>query len=217
MIDLQQSEDVLWRNIGRITRQNIGMAKRNGVSIREGAEFLEPAYDLIRETFRRSAIDFMDRGAFGRFVEGLGHHGTLLVAEYQGTAQTYCLFGFSDACAYAIYAGNILEQHQGAMKLLQWEAIRHFRGLGVRKFDFVGARINPEQGSKQETINSMKRRFGAVLSEGFMWKYPLRPWRASAYTIGVRVMRGGDIVDQERHKLAGYSPTRHDPLSPTLA
>src|SRR5262249_31959954 len=112
-----------------------------------------------------------------------------------------CLFGFSQPCAYAIYAGNISRQHQGANKLLYWEAIRDFHALGVRKFDFLGARVKPSMGSKQEALNETKRRFGATLSEGYMWKYSLRPWRARVYSLGVRMLRGGDIVDQERHKL----------------
>jgi hypothetical protein len=81
----------------------------------------------------------------------------------------------------------------------------------VRKFDFVGARINPEKDSKQESINLMKKRFGATLSEGYMWKYSLRPWRASLYSLGVRLLRGGDIVDQEAHKLKGYVPSVQEP------
>jgi hypothetical protein len=204
VIDLRQPEDVLWRNIGKITRQNIGTAQRDGMSIREGMDFLEPAYDLIRETFRRSKMDFMHRDAFERFALGLGEHGKLLTAEYQGVAHSYCLFGFSQPCAYAIYAGNIHHQHQGAIKLLQWEAIRLFQSLGVRKFDFLGARINPQKGSKQEAINLMKKRFGATLSVGYMWKYSLRPWRARVYSIGVRLLNGGDIVDQEGPRLKDY-------------
>ena len=206
VIDLQQPEDVLWRNVSKTTRHNIGTARRDGVSIREGLEFLDPAYDLIRVTFRRSKIAFMDRDSFKRFALSLGENGKLLMAEYQGLAQSYSLFAFSRPCAYWIYGGNIDHQHQGAMKLLQWEAIRLFRNLGVRKFDFFGARINPEKGSKQEGINLMKKHLGATLSEGYMWKYSLRPWRAWLYSMGVRVLRGGDIVDQEGHKFKDYSP-----------
>lgn len=203
-IDLRHPEDALWRNVGRITRQNISTAQKDGVSIREGMEFLEHAYSLIRETFRRSGIDFMHCDAFMRFALGLGDQGKLLKAEYQGIVQSYCLFGFSNACAYAIYAGNIPHQHQGANKLLYWEAIRLFRSLGVQKFDFLGARIKPLKGSKQEALNQMKKRFGATLSEGYMWKYSLRPWRTSLYSVGIRLLRGGDIVDREAHKLKDH-------------
>ena len=206
VIDLRQPEDVLWRNIGRVTRQNIGAAQRDGVCIRSGLEFVDAAYQLVRETFRRSEIAFMSREAFRRFVRGLGENGKLMMAEYQGLPQSYVLFGFSHYCAYAIYAGNVVDQHQGANKLLYWDAIREFRGLGIQRFDFVGARIDPEKGSKQETINLMKKRFGATLMQGYMWKYPLRPVRSRAYSLAVRFLRGGDIVDHERHKLTTTRP-----------
>lgn len=201
VIDLQQPNDVLWQNIAKTTRQNITKAQRDGVFIRESMECLNAAYDVIRETFQRSKSGFMTRDAFRRFASGLGYNGRLFSAEYHGIPQSYSLFAFSAPCAYWIYGGNIRYPHQGAMKLLQWEAIRHFKSLGVGRFDLFGARINPEKGSKQESINLMKRHLGAALSQGYMWKYTLRPWRAWAYSVGVGVLRGGDIVDQEKHKL----------------
>jgi hypothetical protein len=200
-IDLRQSEDILWRNIGKSTRESISKAKRDGVSIREGLEFVEQAYDLIRETFSRSKIGFMHRDAFKRLVFALGANGKLLMAEHKGVAQSYSLIAFSARCAYAIYTGNTQHQHRGALKLLRWEALTLFRSLGVEKFDFYGARINPQKGSKQEAINLPKKSMGATLTEGFMWKYSLRPARAWVYSIGTRLLKGGDIVDQEGHKM----------------
>lgn len=204
VIDLQQSEDVLWRNVSKTSRHNISAAQKDGVSIHEGMEFMDAAYELIRQTFRRSNVNFMSRKSFKKFALALGENGKLLMAEHQGLAHSYSLFAFSAPCAYWIYGGNICQQHQGAMKLLQWQAIRLFRNLGVRKFDFFGARINPQKGSKQERINLMKKHLGATLSEGYLWKYSLRPWRARVYSTGVRVLRGGDIVDQEAYKLKDY-------------
>jgi hypothetical protein len=206
-IDLQQPEDILWRNIAKGSRHNINTARKDGVSIRDGMELLNPAYDVIRETFRRSKMGLMSRESFRRCVLALGDNGKLLMAEHQSIPQSYSLFAFSMPCAYWIYGGNIRQQHPGAMKLLQWEAIRFFRSIGIRKLDFYGARINPPKGSKQEGINLMKKHLGATLSEGYIWKYSLRPWRAWVYSVGVRALRGGDIVDQEEHKLKKPAPT----------
>jgi hypothetical protein len=201
LVDLRQPEDVLWKNIGRITRQNIGTAKKDGVCIRVGLERLEPAYDLIKETFRRSKLPFMSYDSLKRFMLGLGENGKLVTAEYQGLLQSCVIYAFSEYCAYAVYAGNVTPQHQGANKLIYWEAFRLFKSLGVKRFDFVGARINPEKGSKQEAINLFKQRLGAKLTRGYIWKYALRPWRSLAYSLAVRLLRGGDIVDVERHKM----------------
>ena len=201
VVDLSPPEEVLWRNMDKILRQNIKTAVKNGVIVRSGLQYVEPAYPLMRETFARSSLPFMSRAAFGRYVEGLGDGSLLLMAEHDGIPQSYVLFGFSDYSAYAIYAGNVAKQHQGSIKLVIWEAMRTFRGLGVRRYDFMGARVAPAKGSKQEALASFKRRYGASLREGFMWKFPLRPAKYWFYNLAVRWRSGGDIVDNERHKL----------------
>ncbi|MGA2531526.1 MAG: peptidoglycan bridge formation glycyltransferase FemA/FemB family protein [Candidatus Aminicenantales bacterium] len=202
VIDLSQSEDVLWKNIDRITRQNIKSASKAGIIIRDavGEEF-EGAYQLIKDTFKRSKLPFMDQESFKGYLLGLAEFGKLLIADQQGVAQSFCVFAYSDYCAYAIYAGNALGQPQGANKLLYWEAIRLFKNLGVRIYDFVGARISPEKGSKQEALGLFKKRFGATLKHGYIWKYPLRPLKYRLYGLAARVRSGGDIVDAERHML----------------
>ncbi len=69
----------------------------------------------------------MSYESFKRYVHGLGENGKIMIADYQGVAQSYVVFAFSNYCAYAIYAGNVANQHQGANKLLYWEAIRSFQ------------------------------------------------------------------------------------------
>jgi Acetyltransferase (GNAT) domain len=202
VLDLSQPEHVLWQRIDRITRQNINTARKNGVTVRNGTDDVDSAYALIADTFRRSKLAFMSLDAFRRYVLGLGDNGRVMVADYEGVAQSYVVFAFSDHCAYAVYAGNIPNQQQGANKLLYWEAIRWFKGLGVRRYDFVGARIDPEKGSKHEAINSLKKRFGAKLMQGYMWKYPFNQLKYRVYGFASRLRSGGDIVDAERHKLA---------------
>lgn len=205
VVDLLQSEDLLWRNIYRVARQNINAAVRNGVVVRAAGNEVDAAYLLVSETFRRSKLPFMNHESFLRYMDGLGPQGRIMVAEHQGIAQSYVVLAFSLRCAYAIYAGNVEQQQPGANKLLYWEAIRYFRSIGVQKFDFVGARINPTPGSKQDGINLLKKHFGATLKQGYMWKYPLRPLRSRVYTYGVKLLRGGDIVDAEHHKLTTES------------
>jgi len=160
---------------------------------------------LTRNTFRRSKLPFMNYDSFKRYAIGLGENAKLMVADYQGVVQSCNLFAFSNYCAYAVYAGSIEGSHQGAMKLIQWEAIRQFRMLGVQHFDFMGARIDPEKGSKQEALNQFKQRFGAILKQGYIWKYSIHPLKYRLYCLAARFRTGGDIVDAERHKLGSSS------------
>ena len=134
-------------------------------------------------------------------VLGLGENVKIFVADYQGVVQGCAVIPFSSHSAYYVYGGSIPEPLTGATNLLHWEAIRQFRELGVKRYDFVGVRINPEKGSKQEGLMMFKQRFGGQLVQGYMWKYSLHPLKYAVYSLAVRFLRGGDIVDHERHKL----------------
>ena len=205
VIDLVQTEDTLWRNIGQKTRQNINTALKDGVYICSGIEHLDKAYLLVRDTFKRSNIPLMSYESFKRYLTGLGEYEKVMIANYQGIPQSCTIYAFSDYSAYAIYGGNIVETHQGAMKLLQWEAIRSFKKLGVQRFDFVGVRIDPKKGSKQEALNLFKKRFGGKLKQGYIWKYSIHPLKYRLYCLAARLRSGGDIVDVERLKLRNLS------------
>ena len=213
IIDLTKTEDMLWKNIDRITRQNIKTAQKNGVQIVTGFDRLNDVHRHVRDTFRRSKLPFMNLDSFERYVKGLGSNGIILAAIYKDLVQSCVVFAYSEYCVYAIYAGNLPDQYPGANKLLYWEAMRLFRSMGVRQYDFMGARIDPEKGSKQEALAQFKKRFGAELKRGFIWKYPLHPLRYRLYALAARLRSGGDIVDAERHKLV---PPR-DGISPSEA
>jgi len=201
IIDLTQAEEALWTNLHSKHRNVIRNAINKGVEIRCGLEHLSTAYELTRETLKRSKLGFMSYGEFERFVRGLNENVKIFVAFNQGSPQGCAVLPFSSHSAYYLYGGSVSSPLTGAMNLLQWEAIRTFRNLGVKRYDFVGVRINPEKGSKQEGLMAFKQRFGGRLIQGYMWKYSLNPLKFAAYSLAVRFLRGGDIVDHERHKL----------------
>ena len=202
IIDLSQPEETLWGNLSASHRRKVRLAMKQGVQIRSGMEHIETAYTLVRDTFKRSAIPFMSYDAFKRMVSGLGENVSIFVADYQGVVQGCVVIPYSSHSAYYVYGGSIPKPITGATNLLHWEAIKHFRELGVRRYDFVGVRINPEKGSKQEGLLMFKQRFGGQPVQGYMWKYSLNPLKYAVYSLAVRLLRGGDIVDIEHHKLA---------------
>lgn len=201
IIDLRQSEEVLWDNVHSKHRNVIRNATKKGVEILEGAEYADTAYEMVRDTFKRSALPFMGYDSFRRMMDGLGPNVRTFVAQHQGITQGCAVIPFSEHTAYYNYGGSIPEPLTGATNLLQWEAIRRFRALGVHRYDFCGVRIDPEKGSKQAGLMMYKERFGPQLFQGFLWKCNMSSLKSSVYSLGVRWLRGGDLVDAERHKL----------------
>lgn len=202
IIDLSHSEETLWGKVHSKHRNVIRNARNKGVQICCGNEYAAAAYEMVRETFRRSSMAFMSQDAFRRMMDGLGEYVKIFVAKLGDEIQGCAVIPFSQHSAYYAYGGSATHPLSGATNLLQWEAIRCFRSLGVKRYDFCGVRFNPEGGSKAAGLMMYKERFGGKLVHGYMWKLSLRPTGAVVYRLAVRFLRGGDIVDQERHKLA---------------
>jgi hypothetical protein len=205
VVDLTQPEEVLESKIHASCRKNIHKVAKEGVAIKSGIEYLDICHDVITETLERSGSTFRKYDQFKSMVLGLGENVKILVAEQGGVLQGCLIAPFSEYGAYASYCGSISNSVRGTMHWLHWEAIRQFRAMGVRRFDFQGVRINPEKGSKQEGIMTFKSRFGGTLVSGYMWKYSFHPLKWAAYSIAVRLLLGGDIVDREQSKLVSQS------------
>jgi peptidoglycan biosynthesis/recognition FemAB-like protein len=201
--DLNKSEDELMKEIHSTFRYNIRRATREGVEIKEGLEYLDTSYGLIADTLNRSGQAVKKYDEFKKAILALGEQVRILVAENSGICQGCMVAPFSEHTAYTWYCGSRLEPVLGSMHLLHWEAMRRFKQMGVHRFNFQGVRIDPEKGSKQEGILNFKSRFGGELVRGYTWKYAFRPLKFAAYGVAVRLLKGGDIVDLERHKLAG--------------
>lgn len=201
IIDLCQSEETLWSNLSTSHRRKVRLAMKHGIEIKSGIQYADTAYAFVRNTFMRSKIPFMSYGSFKRYLEGLGDNVKIFLAESNGVVQGCLVVPYSYYCAYYVYGGSIPEPTTGAMNMLHWEAIKEFRERGVKNYDFVGVRIKPIKGSKQEGLSVFKERFGGKLSQGYMWKCSLNRLKYACYSQAVRFLRGGDIVDSERHKL----------------
>jgi len=201
IINLSQSEEVLWKNVHSKHRNVIRNAAKKGVNILCGKEYITTSYNMINDTFKRSSMPFMSINDFKRMVEGLSDNVKIFVADLYGTPQGCAVIPYSKHTAYYVYGGTAAEPITGATNLLQWEAIKYFAKESVRFYDFCGVRINPDKGSKQEGLMMFKERFGPELVQGYMWKYSINPIKAGVYNLAVRWLRGGDIVDAEHHKL----------------
>jgi hypothetical protein len=201
VIDLTQPEETLWANLHSKHRNVVRNAAKKGVEVRSGIEYLKTAHELVRDTLKRSDMGFISYEELENLAKGLGDHFRVFVAIHEGTVQGCAMYPFSGYAAYYLYGGSIQHPLSGAMNFLQWEAIRAFQKDGVKRYDFVGVRINPEKGSKAEGLASFKERFGGNLVQGYIWKYPIKQLKYAVYAQAVQKLRGGDIVDQERHKL----------------
>ncbi|MGC8893095.1 MAG: lipid II:glycine glycyltransferase FemX [Candidatus Saccharicenans sp.] len=207
IIDLTQDENILWKNVHQKHRNVIRNAEKKGVKIIEGPEYIEQAYDLIKSTFNRSRMKMMSLAAFRRMIINLGEYVKVMLVEYQGQIQGCAIIPFSLYRAYYLYGGTALKPLTGSMNFLQWQSILKFKSMGVRSYDFCGARIAPDEDSKAARLIMYKERFGGKFYGGYIWKYSINPIKSIVYNVGIKLLRNGDIVDAEHKKLRYFKLT----------
>ncbi|HTY52985.1 MAG TPA: hypothetical protein VMB35_07305 [Methanomicrobiales archaeon] len=188
-LDLAPDEKDLWAGLHTNHRKNVKQALKKGVMVSTGREHLPAVYDLIAGTLGSGNLHIPTFEDLDRKLEHLGSHAEVFTAfGTDGKAEGCVISFFSRPCAYGIYSA-------GKATYPFWKAILYFRERGVKRFDFVGARVNPDEGSKIAGIQRFKSGFGSDMETGYIWKAYLSP-RAHALKLA-KYLYGPDIIDQE--------------------
>lgn len=202
-IDLTLTEEELWGQIHQKHKNVIRRAIKNSVEIVSSKDNADLAYELLKQTMLRSGMGVMGKAAFNDMIDSLGEYLEIFVACYNDSPQGCAIIPFSKFGAYYLYGGSIDQPLLGSMNLLQWHAIKHFKALGVKVYDFVGARIKPQEGSKLEGIQRFKSRFGSEMKHGYLWKVPLKPGKYELFKFlhYLKTKSPLDIIDQENGEI----------------
>lgn len=205
ILNLDNSEDQLFTGLHSKHRNVVRKAKKDGVEIFHGIEYMNDCISVIEDTYSRQNKVFKSK----KYFEYLAKHSfaEFWVAKYNGITQGGAIL-FSDSMkCYYMHAGSCSSPHTGSMNYLVWSAMIKKKAEGVRYFDFVGARINPEKKSKLEGIQRFKQRFGANLVEGYLFKFKINMLHYGMYRILLKIYFFikkdkyiGDTVDQERKR-----------------
>jgi lipid II:glycine glycyltransferase (peptidoglycan interpeptide bridge formation enzyme) len=201
-VNLKEDEEVLWGNLHarQRYRAKIKKAQKEGVEIVIDDYDIDEVHQIMSSTFGRSSMSFMSLDSLKNQIETLGSNVRVFVAKTKSSrVEGVLIIPFDQKRAYYSHGGSVDKPIAGTMNYLHWSAMIYFKNLGLEEYDFVGARINPPKGSKLEGIQLFKKRFGATLHQGYMWKYPIRPIKSRLFNSIYKIIRNsdGDIIDQE--------------------
>jgi len=165
VLDLTKSEEELFKNLGRTTKYNVGLAKRHGVTVKKQSNYSHEFYKLLQQTKSRQEFGIFKESHYKRIFEITGHNikPELFLAEYQGKVinATIVLY-FSDS-AITLHAGSDYEYRKiKGSNILEWEIILEAKKRGFKKLDFWGI-----DEKKWPTLTDFKKGFG-----GYELNYP---------------------------------------------
>jgi len=204
-IDLvNNDEKVLFNKINYHHKRLINKSQNNNIIVKRGSELLDDCVNIFTEAAVRGNHTLPTKNEIKEFFDYLPDNVNIYVS-YNDTIPLSSIVHFSNKfCLYLTYIGTISAQSVGGNHFLHWQAIKDAKNNGIQYIDFIGARINPIPGSKQEGIQKFKKYFGGELVKGYLWKMPIRKSKYYFYNFLVRCKYfiefkkyEGDIIDQE--------------------
>lgn len=209
-INLKDNSEIdLFQKIHPKHRNVIQNVINKGGQIRSGREELSVFYDLYKNTMCRSNLYCEPFEYFESFYDHLSKNILCSVIYFNEKPQGAIFVPYTNQGAYYLYGASVdTIELTGAMNYLHWETIKQFKNRGIKRYDFVGARLSDVSGTKLEGIQKFKQRFGSQLEKGYLWKADLRKYRCILFDLLLKarsILTGGllgkDIIDQENFKM----------------
>lgn len=178
--------------------------------IKRGPELVDDCIKVFSKSDAGKNVNLATKEEIEKLLEILPNN-ILIYVAYCNKAPQSCVIYFLDSeNIYAVYAGMVPKSKSGINHLLHWQAIIDAKSMGIKYYDFVGCRINPAKGSKQEGLKHFKSHFGGKFVEGYLWKMPIS--KTNHYicfylTRLISLLKTGkiseDIIDQELKRKQG--------------
>ena len=211
IIDLSLDKDALWKNVHSKHRNVIKKAEKDGVNIECGRtqKLVEDYHSIDIDTWNRSNKSAVSENQWKNLLDAMGDNCIIYIAYLNGVPQSGAFFYFNKQMCYYMYGANKNNPHIGSGNLLQWRAILDMKAAGVKKYSFVGCRINEDENSKFHGIQRFKERFGGELVQGYMFKMDYNALMRKMFNVAVSIkgLKSSfkyhpykDIIDQEIHK-----------------
>ncbi len=143
IVDLNQSEDVLWSQVHTKRRNEIRKAQKSGLTVREiNRDEFNYAYDILKEVYARAKLPLIDICFFEQCLAlesprcRLAVFGAFNAEKIVGTMFTLM---YKDT-VYDFYAGSLVQYyHMNPNDIIPWSVFIEGKKLGFTRFDFGGA------------------------------------------------------------------------------
>jgi len=190
LLDLTPEPDELLAAMKSKWRYNVRLAKRKGVTVRQGQlADLSLLYEMYARTAARDGFvirpEAYYRDAWGAFIEaGLAQP---LIAEVEGEAiAMVIIFQFAERAWYMYGASRNVHREKMPNNLLQWEAMQWAREQGCTVYDMWGAPDELDESDPMWGVYRFKAGFGGKFVRHIgAWDYPTSRFGYWLYTIAI--------------------------------
>jgi len=196
-VPLDGDADYLFNSFNQKCRNVIRKAVKSHVVINKTDE-ITSVYENIKSTLlRQKSIHFPSLEYLNNLSQ-MNDNVVFFCSIKDDLMQGSLVLLYDDYKGYAMYAGSIQKPVTGSIDLLHYEAMKFLQTKNIKKYDFVGTRLNIQKGSKQEGIDRFKRKFNPKLEKGYAFRVIIRPFKYFLFLVMSNIyfrLKGYDYVD----------------------
>ena len=205
VINLENETELLLANMTAKHRNMVRRAERDGVVVKIGGlELLDDYCYLDAQTWKRSDRKPINRSMYENILRYMPTSSFIAISYFEGKPQTGMLSYYNNQMMYYMYGASIDRPAIGANNYLHWIIINEMKKRGVKKYSFVGFRIDVDPNSKLAGIQHFKKGFGGELVEGYMFKATFSKSKKNLfeflYMLKNKARHRKDTIDQEASK-----------------
>jgi FemAB-related protein (PEP-CTERM system-associated) len=137
LLDLPESEDLLWKSLPSKLRSQVRKPQKEGVEVRIGLDELDPFYDVFAQHMRDLGTPTQSRAFFEAIANAFPNDVRFACAYFQGQPIA-CGCGFLWGSEFEITWASALRSHKplAANMLLYWALMQRAIADGARVFNF---------------------------------------------------------------------------------
>ncbi len=204
VINLENDIETLFANMTSKHRNMIRRAEKDGVVFKIGGiELLDDYCCLDEQTWERSNKPAVNRKIYENKLKYMPTSTFIAISYFDGIPQSGIFAYYNKQIMYYMYGASADRPYIGANNFLHWEVMKEMKSRGVKKYSFVGFRIDVEQDSKLAGIQHFKKGFGGELVKGYLFKENFSALKTKMVDILFRLRyktKVDDVIEQEISK-----------------
>ena len=142
LLDLPESEELLWKKIGQRVRNKIRNTERAGLVPSWGRDQVTELYDIYAANMGRLGTPVHARAFVDEILSVFGERADILTVRFEGQAVAAMLvLKHADIWIDPIVSSRSEFNHMNPNMLLHWEALRQATLAGAKLFDFGRSKV----------------------------------------------------------------------------
>lgn len=189
-LDLKEREENIYNNFHKDHRYSIRRAEREGVEVEivesDFEQHFSTFWNMIKETSERDGFLLHEENYYKAIFTNPAPDGMkkfLIFTKKDSQHLSTALVVINDKVANLVFAGSISEKRElGFNHLMQWEAIKKSKEMGLDYYNFGGIHHNGYGKPGLKGVTNFKMRFGGLVKfHGDFIDIPLKKFRYFLY------------------------------------